>query len=229
MCVALSESSPEHSWNSRTFDMTLSQSAIYRDRSLYGCMSTCRGFTLLEIIITLAVAGILLSVAAPSFSELSSDTRQSTNANRFTSAMRYARSESTKRAAPISVCARKTDTTCGSTWANGWIIYVDREDTGTLLTLDSTDEILKVADAVSAKSIKASAVIRPASVGEQDVIQFNARGRTNWDLGTIVICDSRGATEAKALAINGIGMVRKLSADNGSAPLDAFGTAVTCP
>jgi len=184
---------------------------------------------LLEIVLTLAVISVLGSLAAPSFAELTSDTRLSGTTNRFTSAMRFARSEATKRASPITVCARLTDTSCGSNWANGWITYVDLEGTGTLLTLDATDEILRVTPAVSASSITASAIIRPATVAVQNAIQFTVRGRSNWDLGTIVICDNRGATEARAMAINGIGMVRQLTANSGTAPLDALGSAVTCP
>lgn len=188
-----------------------------------------RGFSLIELLVTVAVVSILAGVAVPSFGALISDTKISTAINRFTSTVRYARSESTKRAAPISICARATDTTCGTNWSNGWIVYLDDESVGTLLTLDSTDQILRINGPSNASSIVASAVIRPTTLAVQSTIQFSARGRSNWDLGTVVLCDTRGATEARALAINGIGMIRQLSSDHGSAPPDAFGTAVTCP
>ncbi|MBS0289913.1 MAG: GspH/FimT family pseudopilin [Proteobacteria bacterium] len=85
------------------------------------------GFTLIELIITIAVLAIVLAIAIPAFtSTIQNNLIASTN-NDLISALMYARSEAMKRNVPVSVCAPSdnTYTACGGSWNLGWIIFVN--------------------------------------------------------------------------------------------------------
>lgn len=81
-----------------------------------------RGFTLVELLVTMAVAAILLTVAVPNFQMFVLNSRMASQANDLITAFNMARSEAVKRAASVTVCASSNGTTCTGTWAQGWIV-----------------------------------------------------------------------------------------------------------
>jgi type IV fimbrial biogenesis protein FimT len=81
-----------------------------------------RGFTLVELLVTLSVAGILVSIAIPNFQTLMASNRMSAQANDLITALTFARSEAVKRAANVTVCSSSDGATCTGGWAQGWIV-----------------------------------------------------------------------------------------------------------
>lgn len=84
------------------------------------------GFTLLELLVTLAVAAILVTVAVPSFRSFVQSSRATTHTNDLVTALNLGRSEATRRGRPIIVCSSTDGTTCsGATdWRTGWVVLV---------------------------------------------------------------------------------------------------------
>lgn len=72
------------------------------------------GFTLVEMLVTLAVLAILLTIALPNYRDYVVSSRMTAQANDLLTALHMARSEAVKRNAPITVQAK------GGDWANGW-------------------------------------------------------------------------------------------------------------
>lgn len=107
------------------------------------------GFTLIELISSLAIMFVLAGVALPSFNNLVERNRATTETNEFIGQLAYARTEAIKRGTHVSLCASADGLTCsGSTdWKNGWIIFSD--STGTSGVKDSGDELLKVHESLS--------------------------------------------------------------------------------
>lgn len=97
-----------------------------------------RGFTLLELMITIAVLGILAAIALPSFSYLSRVTRVKSAATSFYLAMLQARSAAVKRNSPVTIAP----VTSGS-WQGGWTITDPRFATTDTRYLILTQESLK--------------------------------------------------------------------------------------
>ena len=91
-----------------------------------------RGYTLIELMITITVLGILLGVAVPSFLDTVRNNRLTTQNNEFIGALNVARSEALKRSGSVSVCASTDQATCsGSTnWSTGWIVFTDLNGDG---------------------------------------------------------------------------------------------------
>lgn len=191
----------------------------------------CAGFTMVELIVSLAIVGILVSIAAPNVQSFFGEAKLSGRSSTLQSAISFARSEAIKRGAAVSLCARATDTSCGdaTNWGQGWIVFSDSDVAGTQGKLDGGEEIMRLARFPgSIVDVKARAVVRPNAMAAVDSLRFNSRGLTDWTVGTYVLCDSRGSQSALALIVNGAGIVRLAENMNGSAAIDASGTEVTC-
>ncbi len=112
-------------------------------------MKKARGFTLVELMIGIAVLALLLALGVPSFINLTRNNRLITQTNELVTAMSLARSESIKRGLPVSVCVSSNQTDCDTgtpDWADGWIMFTDAGSPG---ELDGTDELLQVGQATS--------------------------------------------------------------------------------
>lgn len=84
-----------------------------------------RGFTLLEMMVTLAVAAILVTLAVPSFNEAMLGSKLNTQANNFVASVQLARSEAIKRNAAVTLCASSNGTSCTGAWGDGWIVLAN--------------------------------------------------------------------------------------------------------
>jgi type IV fimbrial biogenesis protein FimT len=82
-----------------------------------------RGFTLIELMVTIAVIAILSAIAAPSMVALMNSNRLSSTAGELTAAAQLARVEAIRRNAPVRLCRSTDGTTCsnGADW-RGWAI-----------------------------------------------------------------------------------------------------------
>lgn len=78
--------------------------------------TTAKGFTLVELMVTLAIVAILATVAVPSFQDMVNNNRLTSQANEFITALNYSRSEAVKRGTSITLTAN-TDG-----WQAGWTI-----------------------------------------------------------------------------------------------------------
>lgn len=90
------------------------------------------GVTMMELMIVVAIAAILATIAAPSFSDFINRTRQTSTMTQLTSDLNRARSEAIKRNRRVLVCVRSTDTACGTgtNWQNGWLVCYDENQDG---------------------------------------------------------------------------------------------------
>ncbi len=88
------------------------------------------GYTLLELVTTLAIVSILLTIAVPSFQWLTARTRISTSVNLFLSHLYQARSEAVKREQVVALCPSINGLLCVADykqWAKGYIVFVDND------------------------------------------------------------------------------------------------------
>ena len=117
-------------------------------------MSKKSGFTLLELMFTIALVAIILTIGIPSFQSMMRNNRAIVNTNDFISSLNLARSEANKRGRRVVLCksdkidsiaACTTSGDCCTTgtgnWENGWIVFVDLNNNA---KVDTDDTVLRV-------------------------------------------------------------------------------------
>jgi type IV fimbrial biogenesis protein FimT len=138
--------------------------------NILNCHSTFKhriqqGFTLVELMVALAIVGVLASLAVPSVREMMVGAQTSQISSDFSTDMAFARIQSIRTRQAVVVCPRATDTTCGTNWSNGWIVYLD---TGTPFVIDNSanqtlgGDILRTKDSLSTGFTLVPTVTTPA-------------------------------------------------------------------
>lgn len=157
-----------------------------------------RGMTLLELLVTLSVSAILITVAAPSFQDMVRRTRVASETNEVLVALTLARSEALKRGARVSVCASAdpeaaTPSCSDSTdWSSGWIVFVD---TATDESLMAIDEVLRVWPGLQGSSL----------AGDAASARFDSIGGSLQSLELKLTPDGCTKTEARKITVNPVG------------------------
>jgi type IV fimbrial biogenesis protein FimT len=117
-----------------------------------------KGFTLVEMLVTVALVAILATVAVPSFAELIRNGRATAQTNELIGSLHLARSEAITRAEPVVLCASSSGTACtgAASWSDGWMVFVDRG--GAVGSFDpASDEALRIYPALGGDSRLSSA------------------------------------------------------------------------
>ena len=156
------------------------------------------GFTLIELIVAVAVLAIVVSLAAPTFGDMVMRHRTSSIANTFLADLATARTEATQRRRTVNLCARPaagTDTACtasnqgtgacgcsGSQWENGWLTYVDINGDG---TLNTTGDVLLGVQAPLANN---ASLRRNGAAAVSGTVGFNGRGQLTGAPATFALC-----------------------------------------
>ena len=98
------------------------------------------GFTLMELLIAIAILAILTTIALPSFRIALQSNRLVGQTNELVAAFQYARSEALRHATPVRVCPTTDGTSCGGGWNGRWIAICSQDPN----CLGTDDSLLRV-------------------------------------------------------------------------------------
>lgn len=95
------------------------------------------GFSLIELMITILIAGILLTVGVPSFASLIANNRITSQANELVSGLNLARSEASTRGQRVTICSSVDGDSCAADtdWSTGWIVFNDSDGDGVVASV----------------------------------------------------------------------------------------------
>jgi len=116
------------------------------------------GFTLVELMVTISILAIMLSIAVPSFSKMIKNNNIYAGTNELVSALILTRSEALKRSNDVTLCTSDDQTTCAGSseldYGKGWVIFLDCNKDGAIDAagvdcdndgvFDESDQIIKV-------------------------------------------------------------------------------------
>ena len=145
-----------------------------------------RGFTFLELMITLTVAAILSTLAFPSFVTMTKNNRLTTQANDFILALNLTRSEAVKRGTSVTI------TLISGSWTNGWTVE------------DAAGNDLRIGDALQDSMVltndNTNTTITYSSSG-------TAAGTPTAAPGNFDLCDDRTGEIGRQISISTTGRV----------------------
>lgn len=163
------------------------------------------GFTIIELMFTIALAAILLAIGVPNFRDFLRNGRMAGQANDLLTGLNLARSEAVKRRAPVTLCAGTTAGGCSlaGDFKDGWIVLVDFDSDG---AVDAGDVVVK--DHGPMPDGYSTAVYQTADTEDDEsptydasttrYVSFGQNGFRRMNDGSLpvalalVFCDSRG-------------------------------------
>jgi type IV fimbrial biogenesis protein FimT len=113
------------------------------------------GFTLIEMMVTLAISAIMITSGVPAFQHIVQTNRQAAQSAMVVRALQFARTEAIRQAADVTVCSGSATGGPNGTaacrnnpdWSNGWIVFIDHGNAG---EFDKSDKLLHVFPALDA-------------------------------------------------------------------------------
>lgn len=181
-------------------------------------MKTQKAFTLIEIIVALAVAAILAIVALPNMRYMLLSNQITSKTNQFIAAINYIRTETLTRNNTIQI-SPLDDSDDNNEWGSGWQIWVDMDNNG---LVEPNSDIVKVFDFAD-DQIVIDQILEDSEDDYADtpIISYRARGRVQ-DPYKFVVCH-KDYPEAKEVTIIRVGRagVKRCSLDGGDHPCES--------
>ncbi|MFK7814877.1 MAG: GspH/FimT family pseudopilin [Gammaproteobacteria bacterium] len=175
-------------------------------------------FTLIELMIVIAVAAIVLTLGVPGFERTIERNQLSAYTNQLVSSLYFARSEAVRRNQSIKVCHSNNATDCnGAGYESGWIIFIENGTPNN--TLDAGEELIRVNEA-----LPTNYTFNPN--GSMNSFSFTANGKTD-NQGTFVLCKDNDLTKARAIIIGPAGRTRLAALNSSGIPERNPGNPIT--
>lgn len=187
-------------------------------------ISHVAGLTLVELLTTLAVAGILVTAASGGAAHLIDHHRAGAAVNQMLGAIRFARHAAVAHRSPATLCPAD-GLLCGqrNTWHNGTLVFLDGNANG---RFDGDDVLLR-----RMPRLREGDRFYWRSFRNRTYLMIRPSGLTDWQNGNLLYCPASGDPRfARQIVINAQARVRHAWDSDGDGVVeDARGRPVQCP
>ena len=159
-----------------------------------------RGFSLIELFMTIAVAGIVLGIALPSFSQMRERQGFIAMQHQLMGGFHQARTLAVTRRLPAAICPTADGLNCrnGGVWDQGWLVFVDANRNGRR----------DAGEAVERVQLESSPRLRVRSSAQRPMAMFRPNGGSGASNLSLRICSEDGRLLG-ALVLNNTGRLRQ--------------------
>ncbi|WP_179287542.1 GspH/FimT family pseudopilin [Paraferrimonas haliotis] len=147
-----------------------------------------KGFTLIELMVTIIVAVVLIGVGVPQLTDLYEKQRASAAINRIQSSVLLARNQAQSYGTRVTVCPRSSGK-CSGNWSSGFTIFIS-DTSGNLV-----EQLRKVEGFNNKDKIYFN----------HNALTFDANGSANVTAGSFTYCPSNESTNARRLNVSTMG------------------------
>ena len=177
-------------------------------------MNDTRGWTLIELLIVLAVASLLFGLALPAFSGGVEAARASDARAELETSLASASNHAAITGVRAVLCPSRDHRECDDTpdWSAGWLVFLDSNANR---ELEGGERVLKVQPALQGR-------VHLRSTAGRTRIVFQGNGGNAGSNATFTLCDGRGPSKARALIMGNAGTLRDGEATEAN-------LALTCP
>lgn len=186
------------------------------------CTRRTRAFTLVELLICLAIAAILLGLVGPSLSQLLRRNEATSAINWLVGNVVFARHAAVTNGTMVTLCPSRDGKQCGGKWHEGTIAFTDIDADR---KLDADDRLLR-----RFEFPLEDGTIKWRAFQNRQYLQMTSRGYTNYQNGNFVYCPGDGDIRyARQLVINIQGRARTSKDVNGDGYVeDRYGKHLRC-
>ncbi|MEQ2332682.1 Tfp pilus assembly protein FimT/FimU [Xanthomonas euvesicatoria] len=159
-----------------------------------------RGFTLIELMVTVAVLAIVASIGYPSFQGVLRSNRAAAANNELMALLNLSRTEAIRNGQGGGVCGSSNGTSCDGSWSGGVMVWSDSNGNG---TFDAGEAVLRYSTG------NPRLVVQGPTTGT--VIAFDARGRRRAAADqkvTLQPDQCGGQPLRRSLTVNASGQIR---------------------
>jgi type IV fimbrial biogenesis protein FimT len=187
------------------------------------------GFSLVELMVTLSVAGILAAIAMPNLRSYVQNVRRDSVVDTLVAALHYTRNQALNLDQTASLCAGTSAvaaTVCptGGSWNTGWEVITEPANAVIATTLN-TNALQPVVSAPTLSTTEGNLFIAFTPLGLLSTTGLTAMAVPNE---VFVVCDARGIPFARAVEVNATGYIQS-SAKPGTEPDGTAIPAANCP
>ncbi len=161
------------------------------------------GFSLMEILLTVAILTLGLLMSLPSLHDFLANQRMRSDHSKLTMDLLYGRSIAVNQGQRVVLCPSSDGTEClqDPYWESGWMLFVDSDNDR---ELSEGEHKLKISPELSALTARSSS--------SRQRIRFFPDGSATGSAATITLCGPRGAQFARAIVVSNSGRVRQTQA-----------------